>query len=112
MKVLKLTLAIIALTATATFAQTKNLAERRDSVFTNIMKLTPEEKTKFMAIIRESGKGQKAINTDASLSDEQKKEKLTAFRKEMSDKERALLSTEQLKLWKEFATNERNKRKN
>lgn len=111
MKKLKLTLAIIALTATASFAQTTNLGERRDSVFTNIMKLTPENKTKFMAIISESGKGQKAINTDASLNDDQKKQKLAAYRKEMSEREKTILTLEQLAQWKEFVKNESGRKK-
>ncbi len=100
------------LTITVTFAQQKpkSMKQVRDSVFTE-MKLSDENRQMMHDLIAESGKGQKAIREDASLNDEQKKEKLKAFRNEMSAKEKAILTPEQREMWVNFGKSLRDKRK-
>ena len=91
------------LAATTIFAQKpKNMKQLRDSVFTE-MKLSDENKQKMHDAIGESSRAQKAIKDDATLTDEQKKEKVTAVRKEMSAKEKAIMTPEQAQMWKEFS---------
>lgn len=91
------------LAASTIFAQDKpkSIKLRRDSVFT-VMKLSDENKQKMHEAISESSKAQKAIKDDATLTDEQKKEKVTAIRKEMAAKEKEIMTPEQAQIWKDF----------
>lgn len=103
----------IILITTISFGQNKqkNKRELRDSIFT-VMKLSDENRQKMHDFIAESGKGGKAIKEDASLTDEQKKEKKKAFDKEMRAKQEAILTPEQSQTWRAFAkssTNHANK---
>ncbi|WEK20937.1 MAG: hypothetical protein P0Y49_07275 [Candidatus Pedobacter colombiensis] len=100
------------LITTVIFAQNKpkNIKELRDSVFT-VMKLSDENRQKMHDVIAESGKAQKAIKDDATLNDEQKKEKIKVLRTEMAAKEKMILTPEQSQMWKEFAAAQKNKPK-
>ena len=95
----------------AVSAQTKpkSMKVLRDSVFT-AMKLSDENRKAMHELIAESGKGQKAIKEDAALSDEQRKEKLTAFLKAMREREKLLLTREQQEAWKSFGEELKKKR--
>lgn len=98
------------LSASAVFAQSETKM-RRDSVLTNVMKLTPEKKSEFEALINEYGKTTKQINNDASLSDDEKKEKRNAFKKEHRAKQKALLTADQNKAWEDFTRSENERKK-
>lgn len=82
----------------------------RDSIFT-VMKLSDENRLKMHGLITENGKAQKAIKEDATLSDEQRKEKLEARKKEMSAKEKSILSLEEFQIWRDFGKSLSNKPK-
>ncbi len=100
---------ICALTASAQ-TKLKGMKELRDSMFT-VMKLSDESRKAMHDVIAESGKGQKAIREDATLNDVQKKEKLAEFLKSMRTKELEILTPEQVKAWKEFTAELREKQK-
>lgn len=110
MKKIFLMTAMLAVSAVVS-AQTKpkSMRELRDSMFT-VMKLSDESKKAMHDIIAESGKGQKDIREDASLSDEQRKEKLTEFLKNMRAREKSILTTEQQEMWKNFGEELKKKR--
>ncbi|MFL9829332.1 hypothetical protein ABS764_00575 [Flavobacterium sp. ST-87] len=97
---------------TISFGQNKqkNMRELRDSIFT-VMKLSDANRQKMHDLIAETGKGGKAIKEDASLTEEQKKEKKKAFNKEMRAKQETILTPEQYQIWKDFAIAMRNKEK-
>ncbi|OUL61668.1 hypothetical protein B8T70_14015 [Flavobacterium sp. AJR] len=92
-----------ALMTTVTFGQNKpqNMKILRDSIFT-VMKLSDENKLKMHNLIAENGKTQKAIKEDATLTEEQKKEKLQTWRKEISVKEKSILTPEEFQIWRDF----------
>ena len=82
----------------------------RDSIFT-VMKLSDENRLKMHNLIAENGKGQKAIKEDATLTDEQRKEKLEAWKKEISAKEKSILTPEEFQVWRDFGKSLSNKPK-
>jgi hypothetical protein len=84
-------------------AQSKplNMKILRDSIFT-VMKLSDENKLKMHNLIAENGKTQKAIKEDATLTDEQKKEKLELWKKNISAKEKSILTPEEFQAWRDF----------
>lgn len=88
----------------------KSMKVLRDSIFT-VMKLSDENRLKMHELIAENGKGQKAIKEDAMLTDEQRKEKLEAWKKEVSVKEKSILTPEEFQIWRDFAKNLSNKPK-
>jgi hypothetical protein len=98
--------------STIMFAQNKpkNMKVQRDSIFT-VMKLSDENKLKMHNLIAENGKGQKAIKEDTTLTDEQKKEKLDIWKKEMSVKEKSILTPEEFQVWRDFGKSLNNKSK-
>ncbi|WP_017259812.1 hypothetical protein [Pedobacter arcticus] len=110
LKKLKLTLVVLALTATASFAQTKNVNERIDSVINNVMKLDAETKVKFLAFLKENANGNKAIKKDETLNDEQKAEQIKAYKREMDAKLITIITREQKNRWREFTGSESRKR--
>lgn len=79
----------------------KSMKVLRDSIFT-VMKLSDENRLKMHELITENGKAQKAIKKDATLTDEQKKEKLETWKKEVSIKEKSILSPEEFQIWRDF----------
>lgn len=82
----------------------------RDSIFT-VMKLSDANRQKMHDLIAENGKGQKAIKEDATLTDEQRKEKLEAWKKDMSAKEKSILTPEEFQIWRDFGKSLSNKPK-
>jgi hypothetical protein len=98
--------------STIMFAQNKpkNMKVVRDSIFT-VMKLSDENRLKMHNLIAENGKGQKAIKEDPTLTDEQKKEKLGEWKKEVSAKEKSILTPEELQVWRDFRKTLSNKPK-
>lgn len=80
----------------------------RDSIFT-VMKLSDANRLKMHELIAENGKAQKAIKEDAALTEEQRKEKLEAWKKEISIKEKSILSTEEFQIWRDFGKSVNNK---
>ena len=88
----------------------KNMKERRDSIFT-VMKLSDENRLKMHELIAENGKSQKAIKEDATLTDEQRKEKLEAWKKEITVKEKSILTPENFQIWRDFGKSVSNKPK-
>ena len=93
----------LALMSSLSFAQSKpkGMKERRDSIFT-VMKLSDENRLKMHELISENGKAQKAIKEDATLTDQQRKEKLVEWKKGISAKENTILSPEQIVIWRNF----------
>ena len=91
------------LIATTTFAQDKpkDMKVLRDSIFT-VMKLSKVNRQKMHDLIAENGKGQKAIKDDPALFYDQRQEKLEAWKKEITTKEKAILTPEQFQVWRDF----------
>src|SRR3970040_2358639 len=79
----------------------KNMKILRDSIFT-VMKLSDANRQKMHDLITENGKGQKSIKEDATLTDEQRKVKLDAWKKDISIKEKSILSPEEFQIWRDF----------
>ncbi len=88
----------------------KNMKVLRDSIFT-VMKLSDANRQKMHDLIAENGKGQKAIKEDATLTDEQRKEKLEAWKKDISAKEKSILTPEEFQIWRDFGKSLSNKPK-
>ncbi len=79
----------------------KSMKILRDSIFT-VMKLSDENRLKMHELIAENGKTQKAIKEDPTLTEVQKKEKLQAWKQEVSMKEKSILSPEEFQIWRDF----------
>jgi len=103
MKKIVLVFSLILIT-TVTFAQDKpkNMKVLRDSIFT-VIKLNPVNRQKMHDLIAENGKGQKAIKDDPALFYDQRQEKLEAWKKDITAKEKAILTPEQFQIWRDFA---------
>lgn len=86
------------------------MKERRDSIFT-VMKLSDANRLKMHELITENGKTQKAIKEDATLTEEQRKEKLQAWKQEVSIKEKSILTPEEFLIWRDFGKSLSNKPK-
>lgn len=82
----------------------------RDSIFT-VMKLSDANRQKMHDLISENGKTQKAIKEDATLTEEQRKEKLQAWKQEVSMKEKTILTPEEFAIWRDFGKSVSNKPK-
>lgn len=82
----------------------------RDSIFT-VMKLSDANRQKMHELISENGKTQKAIKEDATLTDEQRKEKLQVWKKDITVKEKTILTPEQFQIWRDFGKSINNKPK-
>jgi len=82
----------------------------RDSIFT-VMKLSDANRQKMHELISENGKTQKAIKEDATLTDEQRKEKLQVLKKDITVKEKTILTPEQFQIWRDFGKSINNKPK-
>jgi len=89
--------------STVTFAQNKpkSMRELRDSIFT-VMKLTEENKLKMYDLIAENGEGQKAIKHDMTLTFGKKEKKMETWKKDITAKEKAILTPEQFQIWRDF----------
>ena len=79
----------------------KNMKVLRDSIFT-VMKLSDANRLKMHELIAENGKTQKAIKEDATLTEEQRKEKMQAWKQEVSMKEKSILTPEEFLIWRDF----------
>jgi|GEM_PF-2153484 len=103
MKKIILVFSLVIIT-TFTFAQDKpkDMKVLRDSIFT-VMKLSNANRQKMHDLIAENGKGQKAIKDDPALFYDQRKEKLEAWKKDITTKEKAILTPEQFQIWRDFA---------
>lgn len=103
MKKIVLVFSLIIMT-TFTFAQDKpkDMKLLRDSIFT-VMKLSKINRQKMHNLITENGKGQKAIKDDPALFYDQRQEKLEAWKKDITTKEKAILTPEQFQIWRDFA---------
>ena len=88
----------------------KNMKIIRDSIFT-VMKLSDANRQKMHELISENGKTQKAIKEDATLTDEQRKEKLQVLKKDITVKEKTILTPEQFQIWRDFGKSINNKPK-
>ncbi|MEL1242409.1 hypothetical protein [Flavobacterium flavipallidum] len=86
----------------------KSMKILRDSIFT-VMKLSNENRLKMHELIAENGKTQKAIKEDATLTEEQRKEKLQAWKKDITAEERKILTTEQFEIWRDFGKSSKQK---
>jgi Spy/CpxP family protein refolding chaperone len=91
------------LMACGAFAQDKprDMKVLRDSIFT-VMKLSKINRQKMHDLIAENGKGQKAIKEDPALFYDQRKEKLEAWKKEITAREKAILTPQQFQTWRNF----------
>lgn len=103
MKKIVLIFSLILMT-TFTFAQDKprDMKVLRDSIFT-VMNLSKVNRQKMHDLIAENGKGQKAIKDDPALFYDQRQEKLEAWKKEITAREKAILTPEQFQIWRDFA---------
>lgn len=86
------------------------MKERRDSIF-KVMKLSDVNRLKMHELIAENGKTQKAIKEDVNLTEEQRKEKMEGWKKEVSMKEKSILSPEEFQIWRDFGKSVNNKPK-
>ncbi|GGA87716.1 hypothetical protein GCM10008015_30450 [Flavobacterium palustre] len=86
----------------------KSMKDRRDSFFT-VMKLSDTNRLKMHDLIAENGKTQKAIKEDPTLSEAQKKEKLQAWKQEVSMKQKSILSPEEFQIWRDFGKSSKQK---
>ncbi|SHM75699.1 hypothetical protein [Flavobacterium chilense] len=102
MKKIVLVFSLILMT-TFTFAQDKprDMKVLRDSIFT-VMNLSKVNRQKMHDLIAENGKGQKAIKDDPALFYDQRQEKLEAWKKEITAREKAILTPEQFQIWRDF----------
>ena len=102
MKKIALVFSIIFI-STATFAQTKpkSTKEQRDSIFT-VMKLSDENRLKMHELIAENSKTQKAIKQDMTLTFTKKDEKMENWKKEITVREKEILTPEQFQTWRDF----------
>ena len=102
----------VMLISTVMVAQSKpkGMKEQRDSIFT-VMQLSDANRQKMHDVISERGKGLKTIKEDATLTNEMKQEKLKTFSSEMKAKEQAIMTPEQLQIWKDFIKSLNNKPK-
>lgn len=66
------------------------------------LNLTEDQQAKMKVVSDESRAGSEAIRNDASLSDEQKREKMMEWRKTQNEKRNAILTPEQKKKWDEI----------
>ena len=78
-----------------------NMKVLRDSIFT-VMKLSNTNRQKMHALIAENGKGQKAIKEDPALFYDHRQEKLEIWKKDITEKEKAILTPEQFQIWRDF----------
>ncbi|UTN02788.1 hypothetical protein L0669_15795 [Flavobacterium bizetiae] len=103
MKKILLVCSLILMTL-ASFAQNKpkDMKTLRDSIFT-VMKLSTVNRQKMHDLIAENGKAQKAIKDDPALFYDQRQEKIEAWKKEITTKEKAILTPEQFQIWRDFA---------
>jgi hypothetical protein len=100
------------LMTTVIFAQEKpkNMTVLRDSIFT-VMKLSKVNRQKMHNLIAENGKGQKTIKEDPALFYDQRQEKLEAWKKDITTKEKAILTPQQFQIWRDFGKAMSNKSK-
>lgn len=107
-----ITLFSLILISSISFGQNKpkSMKVLRDSIFT-VMKLSDANRQKMHDLITENGKVQKTIKEDATLTDEQRKEKLEAWKKDISAKERSILTPEEFQIWRDFGKSLSNKPK-
>ncbi|MFH6995058.1 hypothetical protein [Flavobacterium sp. FlaQc-48] len=91
------------LITTVAFAQDKpkDMKVLRDSIFT-VMKLSKVNQQKMHSLIAENSKGQKAIKDDPALFYDQRQEKLQAWKKDITTKEKAILTPAQFQIWRDF----------
>jgi len=94
----------LTLMTTFIFAQEKpkSMKALRDSIFT-VMKLSKPNQQKMHDLIAENGKGQKAIKDNPALFYDQRQEKLEAWKKEITAREKTILTPEQFQIWRDFA---------
>jgi len=101
MKKIIVVLALLMTTVMLAQNKPKDMKVVRDSIFT-VMKLSKVNRQKMHDLIAENGKGQKAIKDDPALFYDQRQEKLEAWKKEITTKEKAILTPEQFQVWRDF----------
>jgi hypothetical protein len=69
----------------------KDMKVLKDSIFT-VMKLSNGNRPKMHDLTAENGKGQKAIKDDPALFYDQRQEKVEAWKKDITTKEKAILT--------------------
>jgi Spy/CpxP family protein refolding chaperone len=79
----------------------KDMKALRDSIFT-VMKLSNVKRQKMHDLIAESGKAQKAIKDDPALFYDHRQEKLEALKKDITTKEKLILTPKQFQMWRDF----------
>ncbi|MNK23510.1 hypothetical protein D3C87_418040 [compost metagenome] len=99
-----LLIGLLMMSASSIFAQTKpkSMREVRDSVFSSL-NLSEESKKKMHDLIQEIGKAKAEVGKDATLTDEQKKEKLLALTTQQSKREQEIMTPDQRAAWAKFA---------
>lgn len=108
-RIFVLSIVIFLAVSAASAQKNKNMKQLRDSVFIE-MKLSDENRQKMHDLIAENGKTQNEIKADASLTEEQKMEKLKAWNKELRAKEDLIMNPDQRKIWVAFATEMKKRR--
>lgn len=101
MKKIIAVLALLMTTVMLAQNKPKDMKVVRDSIFT-VMKLSKVNRQKMHDVIAENGIGQKAIKDDPALFYDQRQEKLEAWKKEITTKEKAILTPEQFQVWRDF----------
>lgn len=101
MKKIIVVLALLMTTVMLAQNKPKDMKVVRDSIFT-VMKISKVNRQKMHDLIAENGKGQKAIKDDPALFYDQRQEKLEAWKKEITTKEKAILTPEQFQVWRDF----------
>jgi Spy/CpxP family protein refolding chaperone len=75
-----------------------------------LLNLTPDQKPKFDAIMKDQGEQLKALKEDTSLSAEDQKAKAKEIRSAASEKIKALLTPEQFTKYQELSKHKGNKK--
>jgi len=75
---------------------------RIDAMATQL-NLTDDQKTKVTALLEQDAKQMRDLRADTSLSKEERRDKVTAMRKEHEQKLKAILTPEQYEKWQQHA---------
>lgn len=115
MKKTILLVAIISFFGLSSYAQDgqrpnrQEMEQRRNAMYDSLG-LNKEQKEKITALNDESRKQMQDIRNDANLSDDQRREKMDALRKDQKAKRDAILTPEQSKKYDEMMQNMRRNR--
>jgi protein CpxP len=86
-------------------ARNREQVRERGSEIARELNLSPEQKSKFEAVMREAAEKRKALREDTNLTPEQRREKMKSIAEESRTKLKEILTAEQLAKWEEMQKN-------